>query len=89
MALEELRELYKELNLEETKKTLDIDLFEMKAMGMEGWQNGELQVVTKQYFILYDTAEKKGLFKGTESEDYKIKYFDTIRQMIKDWENKK
>jgi len=77
MGLEELKEHYKEMDSDEFKKNLNIDLALMKITGQ----------LDLKYAIMLNVAQEKGMLDKTEIEHYKKEGFNALSDyLLKDLE---
>ena len=68
MGLDELRGYYREMNADELRKQLDIDVFLMNV-------TGKFDI---KYAIKLRVAEEEKILDKSETDNYKIKGFDAV-----------
>ena len=68
MTIEDLKEYYQELTLEEVKKNLSLDLVLMKITGK----------LDSRYVILLDVAQKSKILSKEEILNYKVKGYEAV-----------
>jgi len=88
MELEELKQKYRKLSLEEIKKEFDNKIIDIRNIGDE---IRTLSILTNsphpfkrlsiEYCALYDVARENGL-NGTDLKNYAEKYLDTTSKLL-------
>ncbi len=87
MGIKEFKESYNKLDAEEIKKDLDFKLIEIRSFG-DLKENVNIHDLSITYCVLYDIAKKYKIFNESDLEKYKIKYFDAIKKLVEDLEEK-